>query len=157
MSTKLSVGGSPCVVKLVSDYFNGKTPITLMGPSLTVLLIMAALVKRNATRNQKSSRCTPKIFNFGRRSNSWECLPPLKVTFDIDANGILNTSASDKATDKSNHITITLPLERGNRMQGARIQEVDHNSRFVDYFIQSRRESAQCLKDVVRETHIGMG
>ena len=30
-----------------------------------------------------------------------------KVTFDIDANGILNVSAQDRSTGKSNQITIT--------------------------------------------------
>merc|ERR1711906_57784 len=33
--------------------------------------------------------------------------PQIEVTFDIDANGILNVSASDKSTGKSNKITIT--------------------------------------------------
>lgn len=34
-------------------------------------------------------------------------LPQIEVTFDIDANGILNVSARDKATDKQQQITIT--------------------------------------------------
>ncbi|GAA5847941.1 hypothetical protein JCM8208_002133 [Rhodotorula glutinis] len=34
-------------------------------------------------------------------------VPQIEVTFDIDANGILNVSASDKTTGKSNKITIT--------------------------------------------------
>ncbi len=34
-------------------------------------------------------------------------IPQVEVTFDIDANGILNVSAKDKATGKSQHITIT--------------------------------------------------
>jgi len=33
--------------------------------------------------------------------------PQIEVTFDIDANGILNVSAGDKATGKQNQITIT--------------------------------------------------
>ncbi|MCS7088205.1 MAG: molecular chaperone DnaK [Thermoflexales bacterium] len=33
-------------------------------------------------------------------------VPQIEVTFDIDANGILNVSAQDKATGKSAHITI---------------------------------------------------
>ena len=33
-------------------------------------------------------------------------VPEIDVTFDIDANGILNVSAVDKATSKSNKITI---------------------------------------------------
>ncbi|MDX9999920.1 MAG: molecular chaperone DnaK [Polyangia bacterium] len=34
-------------------------------------------------------------------------VPQIEVTFDIDANGILNVSAVDKATGKQQHITIT--------------------------------------------------
>lgn len=34
-------------------------------------------------------------------------IPQIEVTFDIDANGILNVSAVDKATGKEQHITIT--------------------------------------------------
>merc|ERR1711907_219672 len=34
-------------------------------------------------------------------------VPQIEVTFDIDANGILNVSAVDKATQKTNKITIT--------------------------------------------------
>jgi molecular chaperone DnaK len=34
-------------------------------------------------------------------------IPQIEVTFDIDANGILNVSASDKATKKEQRITIT--------------------------------------------------
>ena len=34
-------------------------------------------------------------------------VPQVEVTFDIDANGILNVSALDKTTGKSNRITIT--------------------------------------------------
>merc|ERR1711970_589701 len=34
-------------------------------------------------------------------------VPQIEVTFDIDANGILNVSAQDKSTGKVNQITIT--------------------------------------------------
>ena len=34
-------------------------------------------------------------------------MPQIEVTFDIDANGILNVSAQDKATGKQQNITIT--------------------------------------------------
>jgi len=34
-------------------------------------------------------------------------VPQIEVTFDIDANGILNVSAADKNTGKTNSITIT--------------------------------------------------
>ena len=34
-------------------------------------------------------------------------VPQIEVTFDVDANGILKVSAKDKATGRSQHITIT--------------------------------------------------
>jgi heat shock 70kDa protein 1/2/6/8 len=34
-------------------------------------------------------------------------VPQVEVTFDIDANGILNVSASEKTTGKFNRITVT--------------------------------------------------
>jgi molecular chaperone DnaK len=34
-------------------------------------------------------------------------VPQIEVTFDIDANGIVNVNAKDKATNKEQHITIT--------------------------------------------------
>jgi len=34
-------------------------------------------------------------------------VPQIEVTFDIDANGILNVKAKDKATSKEQHVTIT--------------------------------------------------
>lgn len=34
-------------------------------------------------------------------------VPQIEVTFDIDANGILNVGAVDKSTGKENKITIT--------------------------------------------------
>jgi molecular chaperone DnaK len=37
-------------------------------------------------------------------------VPQIEVTFDIDANGILNVLAKDKATNKEQKITITAYL-----------------------------------------------
>jgi molecular chaperone DnaK len=34
-------------------------------------------------------------------------VPQIEVTFDVDANGIFKVSAQDKATGRSQHITIT--------------------------------------------------
>jgi len=42
-------------------------------------------------------------------------VPQIEVTFDIDANGILNVSASDKSTGKANKITITNDKGRLNK------------------------------------------
>jgi L1 cell adhesion molecule like protein len=42
-------------------------------------------------------------------------VPQIEVTFDIDANGILNVSAADKSTGKANKITITNDKGRLNK------------------------------------------
>jgi heat shock protein 1/8 len=42
-------------------------------------------------------------------------IPQVEVTFDIDANGILNVSAADKSTGKQNKITITNDKGRLNK------------------------------------------
>ena len=34
-------------------------------------------------------------------------VPQIEITYDIDANGILNVTAEDKSTNKKNNITIT--------------------------------------------------
>merc|ERR1711882_19539 len=48
-------------------------------------------------------------------------VPQVEVTFDIDANGILNMGAQDKSTGKSNQITIT--NEKG-RLSQAEIDRI---------------------------------
>lgn len=60
-------------------------------------------------------------FNLGGIAPAPRGTPQIEVTFDIDANGILNVSAKDKATGKSNSIKITassgLSKEEVERMQ----------------------------------------
>lgn len=50
-------------------------------------------------------------------------VPQIEVTFDIDANGILNVSAAEKSTGKSNKITITNDKGRLSREEIERMVE----------------------------------
>merc|ERR1712139_543247 len=62
-------------------------------------------------------------------------MPQIEVTFDIDANGIVNVSAKDKATNKEHNITITssggLSQDEIDRMvdEAEKMKEADEKQR----------------------------
>ena len=80
-------------------------------------------------------------------------MPQIEVTFDIDANGILNVSAKDTATNKEQKITITastgLSKEEAERMQKeadahaaedkARLAEVEARNRLDNLVYQMEK------------------
>jgi molecular chaperone DnaK len=55
-------------------------------------------------------------------------IPQIEVTFDIDANGILNVSAQDKATGKSQAITITASTNLNESDIDRMVREADQNA-----------------------------
>merc|ERR1711975_41347 len=55
-------------------------------------------------------------------------VPQIEITYDIDANGILNVSAEDKSTGKSNQITIT--NEKGRLSQAEIDRMVDEAEKY---------------------------
>ncbi len=56
-------------------------------------------------------------------------VPQIEVTFDIDANGILNVSAKDLGTNKEQHITISAP----NKLSDAEVEKfVKDAEKFAD-------------------------
>jgi heat shock 70kDa protein 1/2/6/8 len=64
-------------------------------------------------------------------------VPSIDVTFDIDANGVLNVLAKDRATGRTNNITIT---NHGGRL---RENEVKSMSRVVQRHMRNALESAE--------------
>ena len=55
-------------------------------------------------------------------------IPQIEVTFDIDANGILNVTAQDKATGKSQHITITASTNLSDADVDRMVREAEKNA-----------------------------
>jgi molecular chaperone DnaK len=55
-------------------------------------------------------------------------IPQIEVAFDIDANGILNVSATDKATGKSQKITITATTNLTEADVERMVKEAEHHS-----------------------------
>ncbi|RME75070.1 MAG: molecular chaperone DnaK, partial [Chloroflexi bacterium] len=55
-------------------------------------------------------------------------IPQIEVTFDIDANGILNVSAKDKATGKEQKITITASTNLSQSEIDRMIKEAERNA-----------------------------
>jgi len=55
-------------------------------------------------------------------------IPQIEVTFDIDANGILNVSAKDKATGQSQAITITASTNLNDSDIERMVREADQNA-----------------------------
>src|SRR5678816_2017898 len=66
-------------------------------------------------------------------------VPQIEVTFDIDANGIVNVSAKDKATSKAQHITITA----SSGMSEAEIQKMVKDAQEHEAEDKKRREAIE--------------
>ncbi len=70
-------------------------------------------------------------------------MPQVEVTFDIDANGILNVTAKDKATGKSQKITVTASTNLAQNEVERLVREADQN-RVAD---EQRAEAARARND----------
>ena len=89
-------------------------------------------------------------------------MPQVEVVFDIDANGILNVSATEKSTNKSNKITITndkgrlspdeiermvQEAEKYKAQDDALREKVDAKNKFESYLYQLKSSVCGELKD----------
>ena len=73
--------------------------------------------------------------------------PQVEVIFDIDANGILNVSASEKSTGKSNKITITNDKGRLSKEDIERMVEEAEKYKAEDEAIKSKIEAKGALEN----------
>ncbi|CAB4405222.1 unnamed protein product [Rhizophagus irregularis] len=86
--------------------------------------VMTPFIKRNTTVPTRKSEIISTDFD---DQSTPRGVPQIEVTFDIDANEILNVSAVDKTTGRSNKITVTndkgrLSKEEIDRMVAERMQ-----------------------------------
>ncbi len=75
-------------------------------------------------------------------------IPQIEVTFDIDANGILNVSAQDKATGREQKITITASTNLGKADIERMVQEAQRHSAEDNRrreVVQARNEADQII------------
>jgi molecular chaperone DnaK len=90
-------------------------------------------------------------------------LPQIEVTFDIDANGILNVSARDKATGKTQAITITassgLAKDEVERMVREAQSHADEDKRYRELVdLRNQADSAAYnLEKLVKENREKLG
>ena len=67
-------------------------------------------------------------------------VPQIEVTFDIDANGIVNVSAKDLGTGKEQHITITA----GSNMSDSDIEKAVKEAAEFEAQDKNRKEGDRC-------------
>merc|ERR1719393_1249629 len=79
-------------------------------------------------------------------------VPQIEVSFDLDANGIMNVSASDKSTGKSNKITIT--NDKGRLSQDEIERMVKEAERFKEEDERTRKkiDAKKALTQKIDET-----
>jgi len=74
-------------------------------------------------------------------------VPQIEVTFDIDANGILNVSAIDKGTGKQNKITITNDKGRLSKEEIEKMVNDAEKYRAEDEVVRKRVEAKNGLEN----------
>jgi len=74
-------------------------------------------------------------------------VPQINVTFDIDANGILNVSAEDKTTGKKNKITITNDKGRLSKEEIERMVQEAEKYKAEDEEVKRKVEARNALEN----------
>eukprot|EP00405_Crypthecodinium_cohnii_P039652 CAMPEP_0206542698 /NCGR_PEP_ID=MMETSP0325_2-20121206/10338_1 /ASSEMBLY_ACC=CAM_ASM_000347 /TAXON_ID=2866 /ORGANISM="Crypthecodinium cohnii, Strain Seligo" /LENGTH=657 /DNA_ID=CAMNT_0054040827 /DNA_START=104 /DNA_END=2074 /DNA_ORIENTATION=- len=77
-------------------------------------------------------------------------VPDIEVTYEVDANGILNVAATDKATGKGTKITITNNKGRLTEAQIARMVQEAEEFAEQDRVVKERADARQALQSYIR-------
>lgn len=82
-------------------------------------------------------------------------MPQIEVGFDLDANGILNVSAAEKSTGKSNKITITNDKGRLSKEDIERMVEESEKYKEEDNMMKEKIEAKQQLENLLYQMKSG--
>jgi molecular chaperone DnaK len=74
-------------------------------------------------------------------------IPQIEVTFDIDANGIVNVSAMDKGTGKEQHITITSSTNMSE-------EDIDRAVKEAEKFAEEDKKAKEAVEVKNRAEHM---
>ena len=126
-------------------------------PMVTVHVIQGE--RTQATQNKSLGQ-----FNLGDIPPAARGMPQIEVSFDLDANGILNVSAKDKNTGKEQSITIKsssgLSDEEVDKMikdaeshaeEDKKFQELVTSRNMADSLVHSTKQTLEELKDEISE------
>jgi len=94
----------------------------------------------------KDNNCLGK-FNLDGIPPAPRGVPQIEVSFDIDENGILNVSATDKSTNKSNKITITNNKGRLSKEEIERLVKEAEKFKGEDDIVRKRIEAKNALEN----------
>jgi len=94
----------------------------------------------------KDNNCLGK-FNLDGILPAPRGVPQIEVSFDIDENGILNVSATDKSTNKSSKITITNNKGRLSKEEIERLVKEAEKFKGEDEIIRKRIEAKNALEN----------
>jgi len=83
-------------------------------------------------------------------------VPQVEVTFDIDANGIVNVKATDMGTGKVQHITITASTNLSEEEIEAKVKEAEENAE-ADKLIKEKVEAHNQLDTLIYESEKQIG
>uniref|UniRef100_A0A3Q2H231 Heat shock protein family A (Hsp70) member 1B n=1 Tax=Equus caballus TaxID=9796 RepID=A0A3Q2H231_HORSE len=82
-------------------------------------------------------------------------VPQIEVTFDIDANGILNVTATDKSTGKANKITITNDKGRLSKEEIERMVQVSYKGETKAFYPEEISSMVLTKMKEIAEAYLG--
>ena len=98
-------------------------------------------------REMASGNKTLGLFSLDGIAPAPRGIPQIEVTFDIDANGIVNVSAKDKGTGKEQHITITSSTNMSD-------EDIDRAVKEAEKFAEEDKKAKEAVEVKNRAEHM---